>query len=471
MIRLGIRARFALLAAALVLAIAALVGAGGYLALRQSLLSRAQREAADQARQLVALIDVGGEGGGERQQANQVDLHDPSLTGGFTRGGLLVSVVRADGSRIQASRGAPPLPPGTRRSCMRTGRAQARTTRPPLALACARVGPARRPAALIAVGAPLTDAHHALARLAQALALGVLAGTLLAAALARALAQRALRPARQIAHTAASIQAGDLTQRIDYQGPRDELGELADILDACFAELEQAVERQRRFVADASHELRTPLATIQAHAELLHGWAAETPAARERALAALDQASRAASRLGADLLYLAQLDRLPPPPRLPTQLDQTVVDAVREAQPLRPDVPIRITRLDETRLAADELALRQLLVNLLSNALRESPATAEVTIELATADQHATITVNDRGPGIPPDQLERIFERFYTTTPRRSGSTGLGLAIAREIARRHDGDVHATNRPGGGATFQLELPTHEALTEAAPGSF
>lgn len=138
-------------------------------------------------------------------------------------------------------------------------------------------------------------------------------------------------------------------------------------------------------------------------------------------------------------------------------------------------MPIRITRLDETRLAADELALRQLLVNLLSNALRESPATAEVTIELATADQHATITVNDRGPGIPPDQLERIFERiferFYTTPPRRSGSTGLGLAIAREIARRHDGDVHATNRPGGGATFQLELPTHEALTEAAPGSF
>ncbi len=470
MTRLGIRARFALMTAALVLVIAALVGAGGYLALRHSLLTRAQREAADQARQLVALIDVGGEGGGDRQQTNQVDLRDPSLTGGFTRGGLLVSVVRPDGALIQASPGAPPLPPALRRSCLRAGQAQARSAQPPLALACARVGPANRPAALIAVAAPLRDARHALAQLAQAVALGVVAGTLLAAALARVVAQRALRPARQIAQTATSIRAGDLARRIDYRGPRDELGELADVLDASFAELEQAVERQRRFVADASHELRTPLATIQAHVELLQGWAGETPAARDSALAALDQASRAASRLSADLLYLAKLDRLPPPPRVATQLDQAVVDAVREAQPLRPAVPIRITRLDEARLAGDDLALHQLLVNLLANALRVSPETAEVTVELAADDQQATVTVSDRGPGIPPDQLERIFEHFYTTAPRRSGSSGLGLAIAREIARRHNGDVHATNRPGGGAHFQLDLPLHEALTEAAPAS-
>jgi signal transduction histidine kinase len=470
MTRLGIRVRFALLAAALVLAIAALVGAGGYLALRHALLTRAQREAADQARQLVALIDVGGEGGGN-PQANRVDLRDPSLTGGFTRGGLLVTIVRPDGAPIQASPGAPPLSPALRRSCLRAGQAHARSAQPPLTLACARVGSANRSAALVAVAAPLRDARHALAQLAQALALGVAAGTLLAAALARVVAQRALRPARQIARTATAIRAGDLAQRIDYRGPRDELGELADVLDASFAELEQAVERQRRFVADASHELRTPLATIQAHVELLQGWAGETPAARDGALAALDQAGRAVSRLGADLLYLAQLDRLPPPPRVATQLDQAIVDAVREAQPLRPAVPIRITRLDEARLAGDDLALRRLLVNLLSNALRVSPETAEVTVELAADDQHATVTVGDRGPGIPPDQLERIFERFYTTAPRRSGSSGLGLAISREIARRHHGDVHATNRADGGALFRLDLPLYEALTETASASF
>ncbi|MBX5469419.1 MAG: HAMP domain-containing histidine kinase [Thermoleophilaceae bacterium] len=468
MTRLGISARFALLSAALVLAIAALVGVGGYLALRQSLLTRAQHEARDQARQLVALIDVGGEGDAGRRQANQVDVRDPSLTGGFTRGGVLVGILRPDGTRIQASPGASPLPGRMRASCLRAGHAQARTAQ--LALACARVGPARRPAALVAVGAPLRDARHALARLAQALALGVLAGTLLAAALARAVADRALRPARRIAQAASSIQSGDLTRRIDYQGPRDELGELADVLDACFAELEQGVERQRRFVADASHELRTPLATIQAHVELLRGWAHESPAARETALAALDQASRAAGRMGTDLLYLAQLDRLPPQRRAPAQLDQIVIDAVREAQPLRPEIPIRITRLDELRLTADELALRQLLVDLLANALRVSPASTEVTVELATDEHTATVTVSDHGPGIPPEALGRIFERFYTTAPRRSGSSGLGLAIAREIARRHGGDVRAANRPDRGAVFLVELPIQTALTESAPGS-
>jgi two-component system OmpR family sensor kinase len=469
MTRLGIRSRFALLTASLVLTIAALVGIGGYLALRHALLSRAQREAADQARQLAGLVDVGSEGSGGAQ-ANQVDLHDPSLTGGFARGDLLVDIVGTDGTRIQASPGAPRLAPHTLRACARAGRARSTVSDPPLAVACTRVDGARRPVALIAVATSLADARSALERLAWALVIGVAAGTVLAAALARALAQRALRPARQIADAATTIRAGDLTQRIDYRGPRDELGELADVLDACFAELERAVEHQRRFVADASHELRTPLATIQAHVELLQGWAASSPAARERALTALDGASRAAGRLSADLLYLARADRLPPPPRVPVQLDQVLVDAVREAQPLRPEVPVRLERLDETRAAGDELALRQVLVNLLANALRVSPAGAEVTVRLVTDARWAVVTVSDRGPGIPPGDLERIFERFYTTAPRRSGSTGLGLAIARGIAHRHAGSLTAANRPGGGAVFRLQLPLAEALTEAASAS-
>jgi signal transduction histidine kinase len=461
---LGLRARFALLTAALVLIIAALVGTGGYLALRHSLLSRAQHDAADQARQLAGLVDVGAEGGAG--QDNQVDLHDPSLTGGFTRGGLLVDVVRPDGTRVQASPGAPPLLPRTVQTCLRTGSARAGVAEPPLAVACQRVGRARQPVALIAVATPLADAHHALARLSQALAVGVAVGTLLAAALARALAQRALRPAREIAETATSIQAGALDQRIHYRGPRDELGQLADVLDACFAELESSVERQGRFVAEASHELRTPLATIRAHVDLLQGWATSSPTEREHALAALDGATRAAGRLSADLLYLARLGRLPPTPHRPTQLDQVLVDAVRDTEPLRPDVPIRIPRLDEARMPADELALRQLLVNVLANAVRVSPADAEVTVELEADTGYARVTISDRGPGIPPDHLERIFERFYTTAP--SGGTGLGLAIAREIAHRHEGSLEAFNRPDGGAGFQLQLTLYEALTEAAP---
>jgi two-component system OmpR family sensor kinase len=272
------------------------------------------------------------------------------------------------------------------------------------------------------------------------------------------MAQRALRPARQIAQTADSIRSGDLGQRIRYAGPRDELGQLADLLDDSFAELEQAAERQRRFVADASHELRTPVATIRAHVELLRGWASEDPAAREQALASLDQAGRTAGRLVEDLLFLAQLDRLPAPPRAPTRLDQIVVDAVRDTQPLRPDVSIRVTRLDEAPLLGDEQRLRQLLVNLFANALRVTPDGGEITVRLVADRGSAELAVADQGPGIAPDQLELIFERFHTADARQAGGAGLGLAIAREIAHRHGGEVRAANHPDGGAVFHLTLP-------------
>jgi two-component system OmpR family sensor kinase len=456
-IQLGLRARFALLASVLVLVIASLVGAGGYLALRASLLSREERDARDQARQLAALIDAPGRDA-TGEQANQVDLSDTSLTHGFTRGGLQAIITRADGRFVQATPGAPSVPVALRARCLRAGTAATRTARPAAALACARVGTAARPLGTVTVAASLDEANRALARLAWALGIGLAAGVVLAASLARLVAQRALRPARQIAQTADSIRSGDLGRRIRYGGPRDELGSLADVLDASFAELEQAADRQRRFVADASHELRTPVATIRAHVELLRGWASEHPAAREQALVSLDQAARTAGRLVDDLLYLAQLDRLPPPPSAPTRLDQIVVDAVRETQPLRPEVAIRVTRLDEAPLAGDEQRLRQLVVNLLANAQRVTPAGGEVTVGLVARPGSAEVSVADQGPGIAPEQLESIFERFHTADARQAGGAGLGLAIAREIAHRHGGEVRAANRSAGGAAFCLTLP-------------
>ena len=457
MIPLGLRARFALLAGALVVVVASLMGAGGYLALRAALLAREAREALDQAEQLAALVDVPGRHA-TSGQANQVDLTDGSLTDGFTRGGLRAAITRGDGRLVQASPGAISPPAGMRERCLRAGTAAVRLDSPPTALACARVGPAARPLGAVTVAASLEEANRALARLARALALGLAAGAVVAASLARLMAQRALRPARQIAQTAESIRSGDLGRRIRYGGPRDELGKLADVLDASFAELEQAAERQRRFVADASHELRTPVAAIRAHVELLRRWASGDAAAREQALASLEQASRTVGRLVDDLLYLAQLDRLPPPPRAPTRLDQVVVDAVRETQPLRPEVAIRITKLDEAPLLGDEQRLRQLLVNLLANGLRITPDGGEVTVRLVAGRGSAEVTIGDDGPGIEPGQLELIFERFHTADARQAGGAGLGLAIAREIATRHGGDVSASNRPAGGAVFRVTLP-------------
>ena len=460
----SLRSRFALLAALLVFVIGTLVAAGGYLTLRSSLLSQAQRQARDQARQLVSLVDVPATGSGE-QQGNRVSLTDPALSHEFLRRGLAVRIERPNGRVVQASRDARRLPAvggNIRAQCLGLGEASTRLSTPPLTISCRRVGSAARPLALVDVGSSLDSAWHLLAVLRNALMLGVLAGGLVAGALALGLGHRALRPARQIAATAESIRGGDLARRIDDRGPRDELGRLADTLDACFAELEQAVARQRRFVADASHELKTPLAAMRAHIELLRDWASVDPEAREAALRSLDQAARTAARLVSDLLYLARLDREPPNRDASVALDTVLLDVVREARPLRQDVTIRVDRLDEARVHGDELRLHQLLLNLLDNALRISPSGAEVSVGLEALGNSATIMISDQGPGIPPGELERVFDRFHSVegSGLSRGGAGLGLAIARQIARDHGGLLSAENQPGAGALMRLTLPRH-----------
>jgi two-component system OmpR family sensor kinase len=236
----------------------------------------------------------------------------------------------------------------------------------------------------------------------------------------------------------------------------------------------KALERQRRFGADASYELRTPLAAIRANVELLRGWAVTEPAAREAALASVDQASRRAKRLVEDLRYLATVEREPSRVHAPVRLDELLVAVVREAKGLRTDVAIRISELDDVTANGDALALQQLLLNLIDNALRVSPPHTTVTIKLQAHDGNATLSVSDQGPGIEPEQLERIFDRFYThrTNGAHLGGAGLGLAIARAIANDHQGKLAARNETTGGATFTLTLPTaqrgHNALAVTHP---
>jgi signal transduction histidine kinase len=330
---------------------------------------------------------------------------------------------------------------------------------PALALACARVGSVRAPQATITVGVPLQGSLASLAALRRALILGVLGGGVLAAILSLLLARRALHPLKRIAATAETIRSGDLSKRIGYRR-RDEVGEVANVLDACFAELEEAVERQRRFAADASHELKTPLAAIRANVELLRGWAAVEETGRETALESLEESSRRASRLVADLLHLVQLEREPTRPRVPVRLDEVVLSAVREAMPLRSAVAIRVARLDDVTVLGDPLGLGQVLLNVLDNALEASPQGSEVIVALSASSDRAAVTVTDSGPGIDPGERDRIFDRFYSkkaAAAERAGA-GLGLSIARSIARDHDGDLLACEGPGAGATFELTLP-------------
>jgi signal transduction histidine kinase len=460
----SLRARFAVLCAALVLVVATLVALGGYLAMRDALLGRAAREARNQAGQLAAMVETS-PAQGAAANANLVDIRDPALTQQLLAPGYIVEVNGPGGALLQTSplrlyRGRIRLPVRLVGGCLMTGSGHTGLSAPPLALACQRIGSRAHPVGAVSVGVPLADSLGALATLRTALVVGVLGGALLAGVLALLLARRATRPIGRIARTADAIRSGERPfQRINYRG-RDELGALAAVLDACFAELEEALERQRRFGADASHELRTPLAAIRANVELLRGWAATEPAARETALASLDQASRRAARLVEDLLYLATVERQPMRARTPVRLDELLVGVVREATGLRADVAIRIAVLDEVTVNGDTLALQQLLLNLIDNALRVSPPHAAVTITLDAHNGKSTLSVSDQGPGIEPQQLERIFERFYTQRENGAerGGAGLGLAIARAIATDHNGQLAARHRPGGGATFTLILP-------------
>lgn len=457
--RLPVRARFALLSAVLVLVVSSLVGVVGYLTLRHSLLTRVQHTAQSEAARLVGLIGTSSDA-----QGDSVDIVDPSLTRQLSTRGLRVEIDRPGGRVVQATPAALSqriiaLPAAMRAQCLRAGSASVESSRPPAQIACQRVGSARAPVGTITVAASLQDALNSLGTLRRSLLIAVLGGSLLAAVLSLLIARQALRPIKRIAATAQRIRSGDLSRRIGYQR-RDELGQLAAVLDACFDELEQAIERQRRFGADASHELKTPLAAIRANVELLRGWGALDRATTDTALASLDHASRRAAHLVADMLHLAKLDREPVRARTRVRLDEVVLEAVSEATPLRPEVPIRVAALDEAAVEGDPLGLQQLLLNLLDNALSVSPAGSEVQIALEHAGQHATVTVTDSGPGIAPGELPRIFDRFYskrTGIDARPGA-GLGLAIARAIAVEHDGQLTAANAPGGGATFNLVLP-------------
>jgi signal transduction histidine kinase len=315
---------------------------------------------------------------------------------------------------------------------------------------------------------PLKDSLASLSTLRMTLVLGVLGGVALAALLSLLLARRALRPLKRIAAAAETIRAGDLTRRIGYSG-HDEVGQLANVLDACFTELEQSIERQRRFAADASHELKTPIAAIRANVEVLRGWASAEPAAREATLESLDQAAHRASRLVADLLALERIDREPQSLHTRVRLDAVVLGAVRDASALRHGAAVRVGRLDDAILeAGDPIGLHQVLLNVIANALEVSPHGNEVVVSLVTTDADARVTVSDAGPGIAADDLEKIFERFYTKQVGRSSQAGagLGLAIARAIAEEHGGDLTARNNPGRGASFVLRLP----LRATRPGS-
>jgi two-component system OmpR family sensor kinase len=295
-----------------------------------------------------------------------------------------------------------------------------------------------------------------------------------------AIVQSSLAPLRDIERTAAAIAAGDLSRRVPESPPETEAGRLARALNAMLAQIEWAFRaraasehRMRQFVADASHELRTPLTTIRGFAELYRQGAARDP---EETSALLKRIEDEAARMGLlveDLLLLARLDEERPLTLAPLDLRVIANDAVEAARAVAPDraITLEMERDEPIVVDGDESRLRQVVGNLVTNALTHTPAGTPIALRLRVDGGDALIEVADSGPGLSEEQAQRVFERFYRVdkarTRRAAGTTqavtphsgaGLGLAIVAGLVAVHRGTVSVFSTLGGGATFQVRLP-------------
>jgi two-component system OmpR family sensor kinase len=314
---------------------------------------------------------------------------------------------------------------------------------------------------------------------------GVLALSLMAGA-GYVVVRRSLRPLEEVESTAAAIAAGDLSRRVPEGDERTEVGRLSRAFNAMLTQIETAFraresseaaaraseDRMRRFVADASHELRTPLTSIRGFAELYRQGAVRDRDEVERLMRRVEDEAARMGLLVEDLLLLARLDQQRPLRREPVDLLGIVTDATHDARVLAPDRQVDLdVRGDEAPVVlGDEARLRQVVTNLVSNALTHTPVGTPVAVTVETArppgqQGWVRVGVHDRGPGLPPEARERVFERFYRADPSRTraaGGTGLGLSIVAALVAAHGGRVTVESEPGRGTTFAVDLPLHPA---------
>ncbi|GIG85949.1 sensor histidine kinase [Plantactinospora endophytica] len=378
-----------------------------------------------------------------------------------------------------------------------------------------------RSGVFLAVGQHLTDVDLAVKELVW---IDVLVGgsvLITLAAAGAAIVRTSLKPLVEIERTTAAIAGGDLSRRIPDPEPgeieaKTELGRLSRALNTMLSQIEVAFtaraasesaaraaeanarsaataarnaalaaqasesrarrseERMRQFIADASHELRTPLTTIRGFAELYRQGAVGAPEDTARLIRRIEDESARMGLLVEDLLLLARLDRERPLTLAPVELPVLASDAVQAAKVVAPERPISLEiepGAGSLVVFGDDARLRQVLGNLMTNALTHTPPDAAVTLRLRVEQSDAVIEVADTGPGLSPEQAERVFERFYradAARTRQAGggvSTGLGLAIVAALVAGHNGSVEVVDTPGGGATFRVRLPRAPEISD------
>ena len=273
---------------------------------------------------------------------------------------------------------------------------------------------------------------------------------------------RSLRPLESMASTATAIAAGDLTRRVEVETTARELDELRralntmlDEIEASFAEREAIEQKLRQFLADASHELRTPLTSIAGFAEVLRLGGTTTI---DPALAASRIESEAArmARLVDDLLLLARMDEVRSRPLEVVDLAIVAADACSDATATDPTRTIMLDADAPAMVIGIEDHLRQAVANVLTNALRYTPTGSPIDVAITVGPERATLSIADRGPGIPADKVGQVFDRFYQVDPSRTGSgAGLGLSIVAAVCDESGGGAKVANRDSGGLVVEL----------------
>lgn len=317
---------------------------------------------------------------------------------------------------------------------------------------------------ILQVARPLTERNRSLQALGITFGATSLVLVLIAFGIGWLFSGITLRPIQRITHTARRIGAErDFTRRVDYHGPPDEVGQLATTFNAMLGRLEEAYQRvahslemQRNFVADVSHELRTPLTTLRGNLGLL-GRTPPIPAdeAADVLNDMVDESDRLI-RLVNDLLVLARADAGRSLAREPFEVVPVLEETLRQVQPIDPERPITLDVPAGLQVLGDRDAFKQVTLILLDNALKHSDGSIRLTAR--PAEGRVQVQVHDSGPGIPPEVLEHIFDRFYRGGNSPSGTGfGLGLAIARALVEGMGGSIVMQSQPGQGSTVSLHL--------------
>jgi heavy metal sensor kinase len=325
------------------------------------------------------------------------------------------------------------------------------------------------PLGYLQLGAQLRFVDLVLSTLLLVLFGGGVAAVALAAMIGWLTASRALKPINTITQTALQIsRADDLSRRIPIKNSSDELGRMSAAFNETLERLEKLFASQRRFLADVSHELRTPLTAIRGNVDLLQRMGAADP----ESLRDIRSETERMTRLVGDLLVLAQADSgsLPLEKKV-MDLDALLLEICRETQVLAGGVQLTVGEMDVARVVGDVDRLKQVILNLVTNALKHTPEGGRVTLGLARVTRWARLTVSDTGVGIPPDELPKVFDRFYRVDKARSramGGAGLGLSIAQRIVQMHGGRIEAASEGiDKGTTFSVWLPLADDKTADA----